>query len=247
VKRNIRLLISYDGTDFAGWQRQRNRRTVQGVLEEALANLHGTHVPLVGAGRTDSGVHATGQVGNFYSPNESIKDGKFSAAINARLPKDVRILSSRAAPEGFHSKRDAKHRQYVYWITDSQLGTAHMLRYAWFLKKLPSLVSLNEMAGVICGSHDFTAFMAKRDASKSRIRSVNHAVFLSRGPMLVFQIDGNAFLWKMVRSLLGTMIDLALHGGSGEEMRRILNSRNRTEAGPTAPACGLFLSRVGYG
>lgn len=246
MKRNIRLLISYDGTDFAGWQRQRDRRTVQGVLEEALADLHEAPIPLVGAGRTDSGVHATGQVGNFYSPNESIKGGKFSAAINVRLPKDVRILSSRAVPEGFHSKRDAKCRQYAYWIANSQMGAAHMSRYAWFLKKLPSLVSLNEMARVICGSHDFTAFMTRGDGSKSRVRSINHAVFLARGPMLVFQIDGNAFLWKMVRSLLGTMIDLALHGGGGKEMRRILGSRNRDEAGPTAPACGLFLTRVRY-
>jgi len=246
VKRNIRLSISYDGTDFSGWQRQRDCRTVQGVLEEALADLHGMSVSLVGAGRTDSGVHATGQVGNFFSLNESIEDGKFGAAINARLPSDVRVLSSRLVPESFHSKRDARGRQYVYWIASSRLEAAHMSRYSWFLKKLPSLVALNEMARVICGSHDFTTFMASGDASKSRIRSINHAVFLARGPMLLFQIDGNAFLWKMVRSLLGTMVDLALRGGGGKEMSKILNLRNRTEVGPTAPARGLFLTRVVY-
>lgn len=246
MKRNIRLLISYDGTDFAGWQKQRDYRTVQGVLEEALASLHETPTPLVGAGRTDSGVHATGQVGNFYSLKENIEDGKFSEAINVRLPKDVRVLSSGVVPEGFHSKRDAKSRQYAYWIASSLLGTAHMSRYAWFLRKLPSLAALNEMARVICGSHDFTAFTARGDTSKSRIRSINHAVFLSRGPMLVFRIDGNAFLWRMVRSLLGTMVDLALFGGGGREMKKILNSRDRSEAGPTAPARGLFLTRVDY-
>jgi len=246
VKRNIRLLISYDGTDFAGWQRQRGDRTVQGVLEEALANLHGTPTSLVGAGRTDSGVHATGQVGNFYSLNESIRDKKFREAINVRLPRDVRVLSSGLVPEGFHSKRDAKSRQYTYWIASSLLGAAHMSRYAWFLRKLPPIAALNDMTRVICGSHDFTAFTARGDTSKSRIRSIRHAVFLSRGPMLVFRIDGNAFLWKMVRSLLGTMVDLALCGGGWREMEEILNSRDRSEAGPTAPARGLFLTRVDY-
>ena len=246
MKRNIRLLISYDGTDFAGWQRQKDHRSVQGVLEEALADLHGMSISLVGAGRTDSGVHATGQVGNFYSPNESIENGKFSVAINVRLPRDVRVLSSGIAPESFHSKRDAKGRQYTYWIASSLLGTAHMSRYAWFLRRLPSLAALNEMARVICGSHDFTTFTVRRDTSESRIRSINHAVFITRGPMLVFQINGNAFLWKMVRSLLGTMVDLALRGGGEREMQEILNSRNRAEAGPTAPARGLFLTRVNY-
>ena len=246
MKRNIRLLISYDGTDFAGWQRQRGDRTVQGVLEEALASLHGTPTSLVGAGRTDSGVHATGQVGNFYSLNESIGDKKFREAINVRLPRDVRVLSSGLVPEGFHSKRDAKSRQYTYWIASSLLGVAHMSRYAWFLRKLPPIAALNDMTRVICGSHDFTAFTARGDTSKSRIRSIRHAVFLSRGPMLVFRIDGNAFLWKMVRSLLGTMVDLALCGGGWREMEEILNSRDRSEAGPTAPARGLFLTRVDY-
>jgi len=246
VKRNIRLLISYDGTDFAGWQKQREHRTVQGILEEALADLHGAPISLVGAGRTDSGVHATGQVGNFHSLNGSIEDGHFGAAINVRLPRDVRILSSSAVPSAFHSKHDAKGRQYVYWIASTLAGTAHMSRYAWFLRKLPSTAALNEMARVICGSHDFTTFTTRGDASKSRTRSINHAVFLTRGPMLVFQINGNAFLWKMVRSLLGTMVDLALRGGGGKEMRAILNSRNRADAGPTAPARGLFLTRVNY-
>lgn len=247
MERNIKLLISYDGTNFAGWQKQRGFRTVQGVLEGALADLHKTPTVLVGAGRTDSGVHATGQVGNFYSPNESIEAKKFSAAINARLPGDVRVLLSNAVSEDFHSKRDARSRQYVYWIVNSLLGTAHMSRYAWFISRLPSLVALNEMARVICGSHDFTSFTAVGDVSKSRIRCINHAVFLTKGPMLLFQIDGNAFLWKMVRSLLGTMVDLALHGGGGKEMREIMDSKNRDAAGPTAPARGLFLTKVDYG
>lgn len=246
MTRNIRLLISYDGTDFAGWQKQRDHRTVQGVLEEALADLHGSSISLMGAGRTDSGVHATGQVANFHSLNESIGDEKFGAAINARLPRDVRILSSGIASGSFHAKCDARSRQYVYWIANSLLGTAHMSRYAWFLRKLPSLVALNEMARVICGSHDFTTFAASGDVSKSRTRSIKHAVFLTRGSMLTFQIDGNAFLWKMVRSLLGTMVDLALNGGGEKEMRKVLDSRNRNKAGPTAPARGLFLTRVNY-
>ncbi len=245
--RNIKLLISYDGTDFAGWQVQSEERSVQGVLEEALSDLHGHSVPLIGAGRTDSGVHAVGQVGNFRTDKDGIPEWKFRDAVNARLPRDVRILRSEQVSDDFHSRRDAVNRRYEYRIMEGASGPAHLSRYVWLVKRLPSLAVLNEMASVLCGTHDFTTFSAAGDASKSRIRRIEHSVFHCEGPLVIYRISGNAFLWRMVRSIVGTLIDLGLRGGGEEAMRGILQEEKREAAGPTAPPRGLFLTKVNYG
>jgi len=245
--RNIRLLVSYDGTDFAGWQVQIDQRSVQGVLEAAVLDLVGEEIRVTGAGRTDSGVHATGQVCNFRTQNTRIPEGKFRDALNARLPRDLRILSSDMVHDSFDSRRDARSRQYEYHIITGASGPAHMARFTWLVKNMPALTALNDMARVICGTHDFTTFAAAGDANKSTVRHINHAVFISSGPEILFRINGNAFLWRMVRSLLGTMIQTGLRGGGAEQMRAILETRNRESAGPTAPARGLFLTQVAYG
>ena len=247
MRRNIKLVVSYDGSDFAGWQIQSEDRSVQGVIETALADLHDMPVSITGAGRTDSGVHATGQVGNFFTEKSNIPEKKFRDALNSRLPGDVRILSSIEVPMSFHSRRDALDRQYEYRLIDGVPGPAHMARFAWMVKRMPSVNQLNDMASVICGTHDYSTFATAGDTNESKIRRINHAVFLSEGPVILFRINGNAFLWRMVRSLLGTMIDLGNRGGGADRMRGILNSRDRNEAGPTAPARGLFLTKVNYG
>lgn len=247
MRRNIKIVISYDGTDYAGWQVQSNDPSIQGAIETALSDLHGVPVSLTGAGRTDSGVHASGQVGNFNTDKDNIPGEKFRDALNARLPGDIRILSSIEVPEFFHSRRDAVERQYEYRMFDGGICPAHMKRFTWQLRRLPPLKDLNEIASVICGTHDFSTFSAAGDVSRSKIRRINHAVFISDGPVTLFRINGNAFLWRMVRSLLGTMIDLGIRGGGAEGMRGILESRNRLNAGPTAKAHGLFLTKVKYG
>ena len=211
------------------------------------ADLHDMPVSITGAGRTDSGVHATGQVGNFFTEKSNIPEKKFRDALNSRLPGDVRILSSIEVPMSFHSRRDALDRQYEYRLIDGVPGPAHMARFAWMVKRMPSVNQLNDMASVICGTHDYSTFATAGDASESKIRRINHAVFLPEGPVILFRINGNAFLWRMVRSLLGTMIDLGNRGGGADRMRGILDSRDRNEAGPTAPARGLFLTKVNYG
>jgi len=244
--RNIRLLVSYDGTEFSGWQLQSNTRSVQGVLEDAVSSLVDEPVRIIGAGRTDSGVHATGQVCNFYTSNTGIPDERYAEALNTRLPPDLRVLSSHGVPDVFHSRRDACFREYEYRFTSGPTGFAHLERFTWRVKRMPSLSALNDIAREICGTHDFTTFAAAGDTTKTRVRRINHAVFLSNGPCIQFRINGNAFLWRMVRSLLGTMIHLALRGGGAAEMRAILEKRDRALAGPTAPPRGLFFTRVGY-
>ena len=246
MKRNIAVIISYDGTDFSGWQRQKGQRSIQGCLEQALGDLHGHSIPLIGAGRTDSGVHATGQVANFKSPKDSVKDWQFRDALNARLPREIRILKSYQVSDSFHARKDARSRHYEYRIIEGNAGAAHMTRFAWLIKELPPLNILNDMAREICGVHDFSTFTASGDPSPSRIREIRYAVFQSRGPLILFRICANAFLWRMVRSLLGTMIDSARRGGKASAFRDILYSCNRESAGPTAPARGLFLNKVDY-
>jgi len=247
VERNIKLVVSYDGTDYSGWQIQSRDSSIQGEIQAALEDLHGRALTLTGAGRTDSGVHASGQVCNFYSGKSTIPAGKFRDALNARLPGDIRVLSSTEVPESFHSRRDALERQYEYRLYSGAVLPAHALRYTWKPRRMPSVKLLNEMAAVICGTHDFTAFAAAGDVSLSKMRTIFHAVFLSDGPFILFRINGNAFLWRMVRSLLGTMIDLGNRGGTADMMRGILESGDREQAGPTAPPVGLFLTKVGYG
>ncbi len=247
MKRNIRLVISYDGTEFSGWQIQNSRRSVQGEIQRALEDLHGSSVALTGSGRTDAGVHAQGQVANFYTEMDSVPSDRFREALNARLPLDVRILSSAEVNADFHSRRDAVLRCYEYKMMDGFVVPVHLARYTWAVKEMPSLTVLNNMARQLCGTHDFSTFAAAGDASASRVRDIHQAVFLGRGPQVVFRIAGNAFLWKMVRSILGTLVDLARQGGSADDFRRILVSRERGNAGPTAPARGLFLTKVFYG
>jgi len=247
VERNIKLVVSYDGTDYSGWQVQSTDSSIQGEIQAALRSLHGKPVTVTGAGRTDSGVHASGQVCNFYSGKSSIPAWKFRDALNARLPGDIRILSSAEVPDSFHSRRDASERQYEYHLYHGPVLPAHAARYTWKLRNMPSLKLLNDLASVICGTHDFTAFAAAGDVSRSKMRTINHAVFLADGPFILFRINGNAFLWRMVRSLLGTMVDLGNRGGTADMMRGILESCERVQAGPTAPPQGLFLTKVDYG
>jgi len=247
VERNIKLVVSYDGTEYSGWQIQSKDSSIQGEIQKALESLHVRPISLTGAGRTDSGVHASGQVSNFYTEKDNIPAAKFRDALNARLPGDIRVLLSTEVQLSFHSRRDALERQYEYRLYHGEVLPSHAGRYTWQISRMPSLKLLNDIASVICGTHDFTTFAAAGDASSSRARCINHAVFLSEGPYILFRINGNAFLWRMVRSLLGTIINLGNRGGTPAQMRGILESCDRNQAGPTAPPRGLFLTKVIYG
>jgi tRNA pseudouridine38-40 synthase len=261
-KRNIRLLLSYDGTLFGGWQRQDNARSVQGELEAALARMHGHAVPTLGAGRTDSGVHAMGQVANFYTDIAGISPERFLPALNKLLPRDLRVLKAEEADYDFHSRYDARLRRYRYFVLCSPAADPMRLRYAHHLRGRPDLGSLNAAAALVLGETDFTAFSSAKDASSNRSRFVHESAFLWEGGMLVYQVAANAFLWRMVRSLVGSMLhyearaaeELGRSEGGQEEraartaslMSEALAAKDRGLAGPTAPARGLFLWNVEY-
>jgi tRNA pseudouridine38-40 synthase len=245
-ERNIRLTAAYDGTDFSGWQRQKHGRSVQGEIERALEILHGHPVSLHGAGRTDAGVHAVAQTANFLTDISAIPPGNFVSALNSSLPADVRIMESAEAGADFHARFSARFRRYRYFLKRGEAAYPHERRYCWPVRSRLDLAALNRMAARLSGETDFSSFSSPKDPSLSRFRYVYDASFYPEGNLIVFDISANAFLWKMVRSLVGTMAWLQARDLAPEAFAEILSARDRSAAGPTAPPEGLFLYRVEY-
>ena len=248
-RRNIRLLLAYDGTDFSGWQSQgegEKERTVQGVLEKALKELHKEPTTLTGSGRTDAGVHAAAQVANFYTSIQSMEAWRFVPALNSLLPHDVRVLKAAETSPEFHSRFDARMRTYRYFFITRRQALPWELRYAWHLRRQPGIALLNEYGRLFRGEMDFTAFAVPGDKSKSRHRYIDAASFFVERGRLVFEIRANAFLWRMVRSIAGTLIRFEEKGLSPEYLREVIDSRDRSLTGPTAPPEGLFLWKVDF-
>jgi tRNA pseudouridine38-40 synthase len=249
--RTIKLLIAYDGTDFCGWQRQAGHRSVQGVIEGALEQMHGHPAALTGAGRTDSGVHAAGQAAHFRTDIESIEPGRFVPALNGLLPQDVRILEAGEASPDFHARFDARTRTYRYFFICGRQALPHEGRYALQLWRRPRVDLLNAYCRLLPGERDCSIFAGAGDggasaAGKSRSRYISHTAFFAEGSHLVFEISANAFLWKMVRSVVGTFLHYEERDTPPEQLRDIIASGSRELAGPTLPPHGLFLWKVDY-
>jgi tRNA pseudouridine38-40 synthase len=244
--RTIKLLIAYDGTDFCGWQRQADSRTVQGVIEDALESMHRHPVALAGSGRTDSGVHAAGQAASFRTDIASIQPPRFVPALNGLLPQDVRILEASEASPDFHARFDARMRTYRYFFICGRQALPHESRYALQLWRSPRIDLLNAYCRLLPGERDCSIFAGAGDSSKSRSRYIAHAAFFMDGSRLVFEISANAFLWKMVRSIAGTFLHYEERDTPPELLRDIIASGRRELAGPTLPPHGLFLWKVEY-
>lgn len=245
--RNILLKVAYSGTEFCGWQKQDNFRTVQGEIETALEKIHHRPVGVFGSGRTDSGVHAAGQFCNFYSDISSMKPENYIFALNSLLPKDVRITGCRIVDNNFHARFDAKSRTYRYFIHTGKNPLPVEFPFTWPIYKPLNLSKLNDMASLLRGEMDFTAFASSKDQSLSKSRYIYNAVFFLQGEnIVVFEITANAFLWRMVRSLTGTMVELEASSAPERIFREILGSSDRAKAGVTAPPQGLFLWDVSY-
>jgi tRNA pseudouridine38-40 synthase len=244
--RNIRLLIAYDGTDFSGWQRQDKPRTVQGLIEDALEKIHKRAVPITGSGRTDAGVHAAGQVANFYTSIDSIPAERFVPALNSLLPRDLRILEARETRRDFHARFDAKSRTYRYHLICGRPALPTELRYALQIWRRPRLQRLNDYGRLLLGERDCSLFASPRDTSVSRFRYISRCGFLVQGDTLVFEISANAFLWKMVRSILGTLLSFEERDLPTGALRDALERGEHQLAGPTLPGRGLFLWKIDY-
>ncbi len=244
--RNVRLTLAYDGTDFCGWQRQKSDRTVQQVVEDALERMLGEPVRVQAAGRTDSGVHATGQVINFRTASTSIPADRWAVALNSYLPEDVQVVSAGLAPDSFDSRRSALARGYRYQILNGGARLPHLRRYCFRVRAPLDVGYLNRAAAQLVGEHDFAVFAAAGDASASTVRRVLSASFYPAVPFLVFRIVATSFLWRMVRSIVGTLVELAEQSAPPGDVGDLIAKRQRDLVGQTAPARGLFLERVWY-
>ncbi len=241
--RNFKLLLEYDGTDFVGWQIQEHGRSVQGELQKVLTQLLQENVDVIGAGRTDSGVHARGQVANVRTRSNR-RPEELHRALNGLLPEDIRIRAVEEVDWGFHARYSAKERRYGYYI--SRENGVFDRRYAWFLGYALDSCGMNDAAEIIKGVHDFMAFSKTDSGVEGYVCNVLDARWLEESDHLVFDIRADRFVRGMVRALVGTMVDVGRRVRTLEDFKRMLLNGDRTSVSPFAPAKGLFLEEVIY-
>jgi tRNA pseudouridine38-40 synthase len=243
--RNFKLILSYDGTDFCGWQTQPGHRTVQDVLEQAVAAVTGDRPYANASGRTDAGVHAVGQVVNFRSETR-LKPEKLLRAINAHLPGDVVLREAAEASETFDANRDAVRKLYRYVIRDSPVADPFLRRLAAWSRQPLDAAAMARAARVLVGTHDFHSFETEWPNRASSVRTITHLAVNRAGEYIWIDVEANGFLYNMVRAIAGTLMNVGRGFWPEAKVAEILTAADRTQAGPTAPACGLFLMRVSY-
>ena len=245
--RNIALKVAYDGTAYHGFQRQSPPVVaVQNVLEQKLAVIFGDSIELAASGRTDAGVHAYGQVVNFFT-NGRIPIERVPLAVNSLLPDDIVVKEAWEAEADFSARHSAKAKTYIYRIQQGTTPNPLTARYAWFERRKLDRSKMQAALDLIKGTHDFSAFRAAGGALMSPVRTIYEASVEERpGDMLEFTIYGNGFLYHMVRNIIGTVANVGLGRISVERFAEIMESLDRHQASATAPACGLYLYRVEY-
>jgi tRNA pseudouridine38-40 synthase len=243
---NFKITIEYDGSDYHGWQRQAEDRTIQGEIENALMTMTGDRFTVTGSGRTDAGVHALNQTANFRCAT-SLTPEAFLKGLNSLLPEDIVITSCKVVPEKFHARFDVKSKVYHYRMLNRLLPAAISRQYAWHIRKKLDLNAMKQALCYIIGSHDFKAFEGSGSPRASSIRCIINADFVKTdSDYLVLRIEGDGFLKFMVRNIVGTLVDVGLDKITPDDFKQILLSKNRNLAGITAPAHGLFLMEVKY-
>lgn len=247
----VKLLVSYDGTDFCGWQKQKDHKhgpdlpSLQETVEKALEKILNHPVELCASGRTDAGVHAVGQVCHFETDRRLPKD--LCWALKAQLPPSVSAKAAWEAPAEFHATLSATKKTYKYWVWNHPRAPALLHRYSWWIRTPLDVDELNRMAEKLLGRHDFASFRSMGTPVRHTVREIYSARWHWRRPgLLEFEVIGNGFMKQMVRNLVGTQVDLAWKGQPIEKMDEILKACDRTKAGPAAPPQGLFLYRVVY-
>jgi len=245
VERNIKLTVAYDGTKYHGFQRQANALAVQQVLEERLKGVFGHALSITASGRTDTGVHAYGQVLNFYTTG-SIPTERIVSAASGVLPEDIVVVAAEEVNKGFHARRDAKRKTYMYRIYNSRLPNPFELRYAWHVRTELDESLMNTITRQVVGTHDFSAFKAAGGPPVSPIKTIFSANCSRQEKLIQFTFTGSGFLYHMVRNLVGTIVEIGSGRRGADEFARILASHDRRKAGATAPPQGLYLMCVEY-
>ena len=248
--RNIKLVLAYDGTEFAGWQIQPDAASIQGTLAKAVEKLTGERLLPQGSGRTDAGVHALAQVATFTTES-AVPTGNFVKALNDILPASIRVLEAGEAPAEFHSRKSAKGKTYRYRMYRGAVCPPFLARYVWHYPYPLDEDAMAEAAGVVVGGHDFTSFAAVdpergRDEEVSNVRTIFSSNWKREGEEFTYTVHGSGFLHHMVRNLVGTFVLVGKGTLRPADISEILIACNRSAAGATAPASGLYLVSVDY-
>ncbi len=246
--RVFKLVLAYDGSNYSGWQVQPGRTTLQGTLEEALARITGQHVRVTGSGRTDAGVHALAQVASFRSETE-LATNVLHKALNAELPRDMAVFSVEEADAGFHARASARRKRYRYQLDDRPIRDVFSRRYSWHCRHRLDAEAMHRAAQSLAGRHDFSSFETSGSARRSSVRTV-FAISVQRvGEQpggISLEIEADGFLYNMVRTIVGTLVEVGRGVRDESWPAEVLEARDRKAAGQTAPAHGLFLLRVDY-
>ena len=276
MSRVLKLTLAYDGTAYVGWQRQASGQSIQGLLEHALSRIEGAPVSVAGAGRTDAGVHALGQVATA-SVTTGHDTATLTRALNAILPADVRVLLVEHAPDDFHARFSSVGKRYDYWMWQGGVHPPFLRFSSWHIPRTLDVAAMDAAAQALVGEHDFAAFQSAGSSVKTSVRTVTEARVLAGaaaldratchetsttfeersraalcdasgfgGMPLVIRMEANGFLRHMVRAVVGTLVEVGEHRRPIESIRQLLQSRDRAAAGPTAPPHGLVLVRVEY-
>lgn len=240
---NYKLIIQYDGTNYAGWQIQRNCVTVQEKITSVLKILLKEDINLVGSGRTDSGVHALGQQANFRT-EKSINTYRFKHSLNSLLPKDISILDLSEVKENFNARYDACKRSYLYFIV--KYKSPFYDRYSYFYHNKIDIQRLNQLSKVLIAEADYSSFSKKRSETENKVCTIFNAIWTEKKGLVIFLIEANRFLHGMVRTITGTLLDAVKNNYDENFVKEVIWSKNRDMAGEAVPAKGLFLYKVKY-
>ena len=244
--RTLKLTLQYDGTDYVGWQRQAEGTSIQGLLEEALKPIEGAAVTVHGAGRTDAGVHALGQVASVRL-TAGLDPTTLARALNAVLPLDLRVVRVEDVPDDFHARFSATGKVYQYRIVNGPFASPFVRRYVWHVIPKIDLAAVREASSFLVGTHAFAAFQGTGTSVPSTERTVHRIDWTEQaGGLMLMEIEGDGFLRHMVRNIAGTLVEIGLGRWPASGMQDILESRDRARAGTTAPSQGLFLMEVKY-
>ena len=244
--RNLKLILEYDGTQYRGWQSQKGRGiTIQDVLEEKIAKITGDRSSILGAGRTDAGVHARGQVANFQT-SHTIDCNSLLRALNSIPPPDIIVSDVQDVPQDFHARYCAQEKQYRYRILNRSVPDPFESRFSWHLRYVLDQEKMQNAASVFVGKKDFASFRGAKCGAKTTQRDLKQLKITRDRSMIVFDLVGNGFLRHMVRNIVGTLVEVGKGKLSPDDIENIFAACDRRAAGPTAPAHGLFLMSVTY-
>ncbi len=244
-RRHIAMVVQYDGTDYAGFQRQPGVPTIQAELERALSQLLREPVEITAAGRTDAGVHALGQVIAFWTANP-IPVEKLPRAVNGLLPLAISAVEAVEVPPDFHPRFDARGKLYTYRILNRPVPSPFICRYAWHVEEKLDVDAMRQAAQHLIGRHDFSAFCASGSSFKNKVRTLRRLDISTDNDVIEMRFEADAFLYMMVRIIVGTLVEVGLGKRQPNELAAILQSRDRRQAGRTAPPQGLCLVKVWY-